>query len=259
MTLSEQISEDMKNAMRAKAEAALSTLRLLRSALKNKQIDLGHDLSDSEVQDVVRVQVKQLKDALLTYEAGDHADMVDSIKNELQILAAYLPAEMPEDELAAIVKQALVDSGATQKADMGKAMGFVMKVVAGRADGTRVKALVESFLTAFAFVFVTSLLAAHPAHASIDLVSVATGTGNDLFGPYMQYLPTALRCVRVLFLWAGLFSVNEIIHGGFHMTVNASRDDEHHHAEHMMMGGFIGTFVVVCLFFVTTMMIQRLS
>ena len=257
MTLSEQIGEDMKNAMRAKEEAELSTLRLLRSALKNKQIDIGHELSDAEVQDVVRVQVKQLKDSLTTFEAGGRADVVDSVKAELQILAAYLPAEMSDEELSAIVKQAVTDSGATQKSEMGKAMGFVMKAVAGRADGTRVKSLVDSLLGVFTFLFISHLLAAHPAHAAIDLVSVATG--GDLFTPYLPYLPTALRCVRVLFLIAGLFSVNEIIHGGFKMSTQAARDHEHHHAEHLMIGGFIGTTVVIGLFCVTTLVLQRIS
>ena len=255
MTLSEQIGEDMKGAMRAKNDATLSTLRLLRSALMNKKIDVGHDLSDAEVQDVIRVQVKQLKDAIATFETGGREDMADSNKTELELLKTYLPTEMPDGELSEIVKQALTDSGATTKADMGKAMGFVMKAVAGRADGTRVKAMVESLLGVFAFVFVTSLLAAHPAYASIGYVDVPI-VGSAAVIPYLE---TSLRVIRVIFLWAGLFCINDILHGGLMMTTSATRDDEHHHAEHKIAHGFFGTGIVIALFCVTTLMIQKIS
>ncbi len=255
MTLSEKISEDMKGAMKAKNDATLSTLRLLRSALMNKKIDVGHDLSDTEVQDVIRVQVKQLKDAILSFETGDRADMAESNKIELELLKTYLPTEMPDEELQAIVKQAVTDSGATSKADMGKAMGFVMKAVAGRADGTRVKAIVESLLGVFAFVFVTSLIAAHPAHASIGYVDVPLHGSIDM----IPYLETSLKMIRVIFLWAGVFCINDIIHGSLKMTTDASRDDEHHHAEHKIIHGFFGTGIVIALFCVTTVMIQKIS
>lgn len=147
MTLFEQIESDMKEAMKAKEEAKLSTIRMIRSALKNKQIDLGHPLTDEEVLAVIRTTVKQYKDALSEFTAAGRMDLAEKQQTEITQLEAYLPAQMPDEEIDAIAKRVVAELNATQK-DMGRVMGAVVKEVAGRADGTRVKDAVQRALAA---------------------------------------------------------------------------------------------------------------
>jgi len=145
MTLFEKIESDMKDAMRAKEEAKLSTLRLLRSALKNKQIDTDHPMTEDEVLAVVKMTVKQYKDALNDFESAGRTDLAEKQKSEIEQLEAYLPAQMSDEDIDVIVKRIVAEQGATQK-DAGKLMGVVMKEIAGRADGTRVKEAVQRAL-----------------------------------------------------------------------------------------------------------------
>lgn len=144
MNLIESIDHDMKEAMRAKEEIRLSTLRMLRTALKNKQIDVQHELSDEEVQAVIKTMMKQYQDALRDFLAAGRTDLADRQQAELTILQAYLPPALSSEELEAIVRNAVQSSGVTDK---GKAMGIAMKAVAGRADGTDVRAVVERLLS----------------------------------------------------------------------------------------------------------------
>jgi hypothetical protein len=146
MTLLEQIEFDTKEAMKAKAEAKLSTLRMLRSALKNKQIDTDHPMTEDEVLAVVKTTVKQYKDALNDFESAGRTDLAEKQKSEIEQLEAYLPAQMFDADIDAIVKRIVTEQNATQK-DMGKLMGVVMKEIAGRADGTRVKEALQRALT----------------------------------------------------------------------------------------------------------------
>src|SRR3989338_7659031 len=152
MTLAETISQNMKVSMKAKDNATLSTLRLLLSAIKNKQIDVGHVLSDSEIQDVVKTQVKQLKDAVESFTQGGREDMAQSSAAEIQVLEQFLPAPMSEEELTQILKSVVEASGAQSKTDIGKVMGPAMQAVAGRADGSRVKTIVQSLLPVVVFI-----------------------------------------------------------------------------------------------------------
>lgn len=254
MSLSEKIAEDMKNAMKQQQSATLSTLRLLRSALKNKQIDLMHELSDTEVEDVIRAQVKQLKDGITSYEAVGRTDMVESAQAELVVLQAYLPKELSDVELEGIVKEAVTNSGATSKAEMGKVMGFVMKAVAGRADGTRVKVLVEKILSVFVLAIALGVIAI-PVHASIGFG--ATSSTDSFFSASL--IETGLRVLRVVILWSGLYFVNEILHGGFQFVVGSSRNAEHDGAMQKITSGFFGTAVIALSFSVVTVIIQRIS
>lgn len=144
MNLIESIDHDMKEAMRAKEEIRLSTLRMLRTALKNKQIDVQHELSDEEVQAVIKTMMKQYQDALRDFLAAGRTDLADRQQAELTILQTYLPPALSSEELEAIVQNAVQSSGVTDK---GKAMGIAMKAVAGRADGTDVRAVVERLLS----------------------------------------------------------------------------------------------------------------
>ncbi len=147
MSLVETIGKDMVAAMKEKKETDLSTLRMLKTALKNKQIDLMHELTDEEAMAVVKTMIKQTKDAMESFASANREDLSAQAKAELAVLERYLPAQLPEAELDALVKGALAEAGFSSKADMGKAMGAAMKAVAGRADGARVKAAVEKSLT----------------------------------------------------------------------------------------------------------------
>ncbi len=143
MTLVQTVDTDFKEAMKAKEEVRLSTLRMLRSALKNKQIDLQHELNDQEAMAVIKTMMKQYQDALNDFMNAGRTDLADRQQKELYILAMYLPPALSREELEAIVKDAVQSSGVT---DAGKAMGIAMKAVAGRADGTDVRAIVEALL-----------------------------------------------------------------------------------------------------------------
>jgi hypothetical protein len=145
MTLIERIEQDVKEAMKAKNESKLSALRLVRSALKNKQIDLGHPLTDDEAQSVVKTLVKQYKDALNDFVSAGRTDLADKQKEEIAMLEIYLPAQMGDAEIEAIVKKVIETTNATM-ADMGRVMGAAMKEVAGRADGNKVKEVVQNLL-----------------------------------------------------------------------------------------------------------------
>ena len=147
MPLSDQITSDMKEAMKAKNNATLSTLRLLRSALKNKQIELQHELSDEEVLSVIKSQVKQLKDAAVSFEEGGRDDLAKSTQVELVVLEAYMPEEMSEEQLTQIVKEVVEQTGATSKADFGKVMPQVMKKGAGKIDGSIAQSILKSKLS----------------------------------------------------------------------------------------------------------------
>ncbi len=145
MTLLETINQDFTAAMKERREAELSTLRLLRAALKNRQIELMKELSEDEALSVVKSQIKQLKDALESFASRE--DLAQKARGELAVLEKYLPAQLSDAELEAVVKEAVAASGASGKADMGRAMGAAMKAVSGQADGSRVKAIVETMLS----------------------------------------------------------------------------------------------------------------
>lgn len=140
MTVLERVEVDFKQAMRSKDELGLSVLRLVRSALKNKQIELIRDLKDEDVYAVMKTMIKQYQDALIDFQSAGRQDLVERQQKEIDIIAQYLPPSMPTEELEKIVVEAVKSSGAT---DMGKAMGAAMKVVAGRADGNEVRAIVQ--------------------------------------------------------------------------------------------------------------------
>ncbi|MEK9131230.1 MAG: GatB/YqeY domain-containing protein [Patescibacteria group bacterium] len=145
MSLLDRISDDMKTAMKEKSEQALSTLRMVKAALKNKQIDLMRELADEDVITVLQTQSKQLAEALDGAIKAGRADLQEKAEAELAILKSYLPAELSDEELTAVIKEVLADIGETGK-DIGKLMGLVMQKVKGRVNGQRVRQKVEEFL-----------------------------------------------------------------------------------------------------------------
>jgi uncharacterized protein YqeY len=143
MTILEQLDQDFKEAMKAKDEVRISTLRLARTALKNKQIELQHTLTQEEVMLVFKTMIKQYQDAISDFTNAGRQDLVERQQKEIDILLAYLPPALPVEELERIVREALA---AADVKEVGRAMGVAMKAVAGRADGNDVRRIVERLL-----------------------------------------------------------------------------------------------------------------
>jgi len=147
MGLREQITEDMKNAMRAKEAGRLSTIRLILAEIKRKEVDERIEVNDDQTVAIVEKMIKQRKDSITQFEAGGRADLADIEKAELVVLTAYMPAGLSDEEIAAEVAAAVAASGAAGPQDMGKVMAIVKPKLAGRADMTVVSALVKKALT----------------------------------------------------------------------------------------------------------------
>jgi len=147
MSLKEQITEDMKAAMRAKDSGRLATIRLLTAAIKQKEVDERIDVSDEQVLAIIEKMNKQRKDSISQFEAGGRQDLADIEKAELAILSTYLPAALSEAEVQAEVAAAVTAVGAAGPQDMGKVMGVLKPKLAGRADMTAVSAMVKAALT----------------------------------------------------------------------------------------------------------------
>ena len=143
MTILERFDEDFKTALKAREEVRISTIRMARTALKNKEIDLRHPLEENEVHAVLKTMIKQYQDALLDFQGAGRQDLIERQEQEIDILSAYLPPSLPREELERIVAEAVRSSGVSE---VGRAMGAAMKAVAGRADGSEVRAIVETLL-----------------------------------------------------------------------------------------------------------------
>lgn len=146
MTLKEQITEDMKAAMRAKDVARLATIRLLTAAIKQKEVDERIEVTDDHVLAIIEKMIKQRKDSITQFEAGARQDLADIEKGELAILVTYMPAALSDAEVGAEVAAAVAATGAAGPQDMGKVMAVLKSKLAGRADMTAVSALVKAAL-----------------------------------------------------------------------------------------------------------------
>ncbi|MET3917327.1 uncharacterized protein YqeY [Variovorax sp. OAS795] len=146
MSLKEQITEDMKTAMRAKDSERLGTIRLLLAALKQKEVDERVELDDAMVVAIVDKMVKQRKDSIAAFTTGGRTDLADKEAAEIKVLEVYLPQRMGADEVAAEVKAIVAELGAKGPGDMGKVMGAVKTRLAGKADMGQVSAAVKAAL-----------------------------------------------------------------------------------------------------------------
>lgn len=146
MSLKEQITEDMKTAMRAKDSERLGTIRLLLAALKQKEVDERVELDDAMVVAIVDKMVKQRKDSIAAFTTGGRADLADKESAEIKVLEVYLPQRMSADEVATEVKAIVAELGAKGPGDMGKVMGAVKTRLAGKADMGQVSAAVKAAL-----------------------------------------------------------------------------------------------------------------
>ena len=146
MSLKDQITEDMKTAMRAKDSARLGTIRLLQAAMKQKEVDERVTLDDAAVVAIVDKLIKQRKDSIVAFTQAGRQDLADQEAAEIQVLQAYLPARMSVDEIAAEVRAIVAELGASGPGDMGKVMGAVKTRLAGKAEMAAVSAAVKAAL-----------------------------------------------------------------------------------------------------------------
>ena len=146
MALREQLNEDIKTAMKAREAEKLGALRLLLAAVKQREVDERITLDDAGVIAVVEKMLKQRKDSIAQFEKGARQDLADKEKFEVAILEAYLPQQLAQAEIDAIIAEAVAATGAKSPADMGKVMGVLKPKLAGRADMGKVSALVKAKL-----------------------------------------------------------------------------------------------------------------
>ena len=146
MSLKDQITEDMKTAMRAKDSERLGTIRLLQAAMKQKEVDERITLDDAAIVAIVDKLIKQRKDSITAFEGAGRQDLADKEKAEMAVLQAYLPERMSESEVTAAVQTIVAELGAKGPGDMGKVMGAVKTRLAGKADMGQVSAAVKAAL-----------------------------------------------------------------------------------------------------------------
>lgn len=146
MSLKDQITEDMKSAMRAKDSARLGTIRLLLAAIKQKEVDERIVLDDAQINAVIDKMLKQRRDSISQFESAGRQDLVDAEKAELEILTAYMPQQLGADEVRAVIAEVIAAVGATGSADMGKVMGPLKAKLAGKTDMAAASALVKAAL-----------------------------------------------------------------------------------------------------------------
>lgn len=146
MSLNERLNDDMKQAMRSQDKFRLSVIRMVRSAVKNSEINLKRTLEDNEVLDILQREVKQRKDSLQEFTKAGRDDLAANVQAEINIIHDYLPQQMAEEEIKAVVQQTIQEVGASSKADIGKLMGALMPKVKGRADGRLVNQIVQQLL-----------------------------------------------------------------------------------------------------------------
>jgi uncharacterized protein YqeY len=146
MTSKQQLTDDMKAAMKSGEKDRLGVIRLINAALKQREVDERIEITDAIVLSVLEKMVKQRKDSISQYEAANREDLAAVERYELGVIQAYLPAQMSADELAAEVDKAIAESGAAAPGDMGKVMGVLKPRIAGRGDVGQASALVKQKL-----------------------------------------------------------------------------------------------------------------
>lgn len=135
MDINSELEADLKEAMKLRDEVRLTTLRLLKSALKNYQIEIGHDLTMQETLSVLQKEAKKHQDSIEQYKKANRQDLANEEEAELKVIEKYLPEQMPEAEVEKLVEEAIKQTGATGPADMGKVIGMVREKADGAADG----------------------------------------------------------------------------------------------------------------------------
>ena len=148
MTLKETFMEEMKNAMREKDTMKKNVVTMVRSAIKQYEVDNRVELDDEGVTEIIAKEVKKRRDSLPEYEKSGREDLIVSLKAEIEYLSKYLPEQMSEDEIREVVKAVIAETGAQGMKDMGKVMGAVIAKTKGRADGKVINVIVKECLNA---------------------------------------------------------------------------------------------------------------
>ncbi len=146
MSLKALVSEDMKIAMRAKDSVRLGAIRLLLSAIKQREVDERIELSDADVIGVIEKMLKQRRDSIAAYESANRTDLADIEKFEVTVLQTYLPQQLTEDEIKALLEKVVTETGATGIKDMSKVMAAIKPLVVGVADMGKISALIKARL-----------------------------------------------------------------------------------------------------------------
>lgn len=148
MYLKDRLAEDMKQAMkdREAGKTRLSVIRMVRANIKNVEIDQKKELSESEVLDVLSKEVKMRRDAIEEFQKGNRQDLVDNLEQEVAVLMQYLPQQLNEAEVRAVVTETIAETNAASPKDMGKVMSALMPKIKGRADGKLVNSIVRDLL-----------------------------------------------------------------------------------------------------------------
>lgn len=146
MTLKQKISEEMKDAMRAKDSARLGAIRLLQAAIKQREVDERIEMTDADVIAVIEKMLKQRRDSIAAFESAGRTDLADIEKFEVSVLHTYMPQQLSEEAINQIINQVIADTSAQGAKDMGKVVGLVKPLVAGVADMGKVSGLIKARL-----------------------------------------------------------------------------------------------------------------
>ena len=146
MTLRERLNEEIKTAMKAREPDRLAALRLMLAAVKQREVDERITLDDAALIAIVEKEIKKRRESIAQYEKGQRQDLADKEKFEISVIEAYLPKQLSQAEIDAIVAEALASTGAKSPADMGKVMGVLKPKLAGKADMGKVSAMVKAKL-----------------------------------------------------------------------------------------------------------------
>ncbi|ODJ49883.1 hypothetical protein BFR40_10220 [Brochothrix thermosphacta] len=147
MSLLGQLNQDMKDAMRAKDKARLSVIRMVKAAIQNESIKKGDELDSEEELTVLSREFKQRKESLGEFESAGREDLVAGLNVELKVIEEYLPTQLTEEEILAIVEEVIAETGATSKAGFGKVMKVILPKVKGKADGSVISKLLQQKLS----------------------------------------------------------------------------------------------------------------
>lgn len=146
-TIRERLAEDMKAAMRAKEELRLSTIRMARAEILNKDKEHGKETPEEEILKVLQSMVKKREEAAEQYDKGGRGELAQKERGEIVVIQGYLPAQLGDEELRAAAREAIAQTGATSPKDMGKVMGVLTKRLAGQATGARISQAVKELLS----------------------------------------------------------------------------------------------------------------
>lgn len=145
-SLKDRIAREITTALKAGERVRLGAVRMLSASVKNREVEVGHELSDDEVREVAGREVKRRTEALEAFEAAGREDLAAREREEREVLRAYAPAQITDEEVDALIEAAIAQTGASSESDMGKVMGLVMAQARGRADGRVVQSKVRARL-----------------------------------------------------------------------------------------------------------------